>query len=202
MAREGAADWLRWPVVRWPPPAVCCLPPAARCPRPFPAEPVRVCRRATGIGHGPGGAPGSRTRCACLCLCVHTVAEAEKSCGSTPTPTPTGPPRWLAAAAAPGGTPASEDSVGTRPESVVKRRGSWLRGSWTALPTAPLPTPAAGLPPPTWDGRRETPLRGGETSEFMVGSLRCGECWLRNRSSSMVSVPRSRARQGFRRERG
>jgi hypothetical protein len=59
-------------------------------------------------------------------------------------------------------------SVGTRPESVVNRRGRLDRGSWEE----------------TCCIRRE-PLRGGETKELILVSCR-GDCCERNRRSSMV----------------
>lgn len=62
-----------------------------------------------------------------------------------------------------------EDNVGTRPESVVKRRGRLTRGSWATC---------------GW-GRRG-PLREGDTSGFMGGVSLRGDCWERKRKSSMV----------------
>jgi hypothetical protein len=65
------------------------------------------------------------------------------------------------------------DSVGTRPESVVKRRGKLDRGS-------------CGVG--GWATRE--PLRGGETNEATGASLR-GDCWDRKRNSSMVLATRN-----------
>jgi len=62
-----------------------------------------------------------------------------------------------------------DERVGTRPESVVKRRGMLARWSWAAC----------------WGRRAPFPLRGGETKLAMGGSLR-GDCWARKRSSSMA----------------
>lgn len=59
------------------------------------------------------------------------------------------------------------DSVGTRPDSVVNRRGRLVLGSWEA---------------PGW-GRR-VPFLGDETRVFIGGSFR-GDCWVRKRISSI-----------------
>jgi hypothetical protein len=62
-----------------------------------------------------------------------------------------------------------EDNVGTRPESVVKRRGRLERGSWEDMGC----------------GMRATGLRGGDTKELPGASFR-GECCERYRISSML----------------
>lgn len=74
---------------------------------------------------------------------------------------------------------AMDDRVGTRPESVVKRRGMLERGSWEVCGCV------------CW-GRR-APLRGGETKPVIGASFR-GDCWDRKRRSSMVEVEGRRTR--------
>lgn len=72
-----------------------------------------------------------------------------------------------------------DDKVGTRPESVVKRRGMLERGSCDEA---------------CW-GMREL-LRGGETKEAIGAASFLGDCWERKRSSSMAEDGRGAAREG------